>query len=84
MGPAVLCPEAFPQDSKGWEPVHCSALPMSFSKKSDFFLCGTSGGCPFGPYAGLDNDEPGEQCGRVLRQHLTRPAVVRCQSGDQS
>lgn len=66
VGPAVLCPEASPQGGKGREPVHSSAFPMSFSEKPDFLLCGTNGGCPFGPHAGLDNDEPGEQCGRVL------------------
>lgn len=36
---------------------------MSFSEKADSLLCGAGGGCPFGPPAGLDNDEPGEQCG---------------------
>ena len=61
-------------------------------------LCGTSGGCTSVSFAGLDNDEPGEQywegahwkqrmecaVGRVLWHHLKVPAVISYKGRAQS
>ena len=61
---AALYPEASPSNGKRMESVYLAALPMSFSGKPGcVFLCVTGGGCTSVPFAALDSDGPGEQCG---------------------